>query len=228
MYREDKNIGMSTCGRANTTPEAHAECVEKVAARQVVSGMPSPQGHICQRTLRLKYTLLLIAAYYEQCLPTTDASGRTRNVHHAPRAQQSAGAESSRGESFRIHVSELGVTAEETGRHACVWLEPGKGFYIHIKRKTYQCKLRVLLGPPLKVTFPRFPSWAPSPFDSPVHATAPLRHGLDNDDARPSGKEKAGSTKGLAIVEGRERLAPEAEAGPDRGLGKGRKGEYNG
>jgi len=100
--------------------------------------------------------------------------------------------------------------------------------YIYRERKTYQCKLWVLLGPPLKVTFPRFPSYAPSPFDSPVQATAPPRHGLDNDDARPIGKEKAGSIKGLANVEGRERLAPEAEAGPDRGLGKGRRGEYNG
>src|SRR6056297_1871365 len=77
-------------------------------------------------------TQIRSAAYYEQCLPTTDASGRTSDVHHAPRAQQSAGAESSRGEIFRIHVSELGVTAEETGRHACVWREPGKGFYIYI------------------------------------------------------------------------------------------------
>lgn len=47
MYREDKNIGTSTYGKANTTPEAHNECVEKVVARQDVSGMPSPQGHIC-------------------------------------------------------------------------------------------------------------------------------------------------------------------------------------
>lgn len=173
-------------------------------------------------------TQIHIIACYEQCLPTTDASGSTRNVHRAQTAQRSAGTESGRGERFRMHVSELGVTAEETGRHACVWLEAGKIFYINVERKMHVCILLGFLGPPLNVACLRSSCCAPSPFDSPVHATAPPRHGLDNDDARPSGQEKAGSAKGFANDEGRERLHPEAEAGPDRGLGKGRRGKYNG
>jgi hypothetical protein len=91
MYREDKNVGTSTCGKASTTPEGHAECVGKVAARQDVSGMPSPQGHICQRALRLKYTLLLamnsacqppmLAAVHVMCIVHRQRSGaRARKV----------------------------------------------------------------------------------------------------------------------------------------------------